>query len=415
MLPIYSIHGNEKGIVFPVALAFLAILGLLGTTAVVTTTTDMKIGGNYKAGEQAFYIAQAGIEEARARLKADAGTGVLINDGHPTQPQWTAYIGSDVKVKGKGYDSSNTMHYKTPSKSDLDYTVQIAHQTDTGSPPTGNVLYWGDTDGDGDYERTISTDPDYQNIYLITSYGCAGSSEKTVEVEIARLPPVTAPAALYGEAPTDVKGSSTHIIGWDACGSDHRPGITLASGSVTEIGNPTITGSPSDIVYNAEDMDVQSMVDSLVEYADFSYVVDTETHTASTTPGPGEGWGTPTQGADQDDPSSCGVSNVVHYDTNGTSIKLSGGVSGCGILIVKGDLVAHGGFSWHGVILVTGTVTFSGGGQKNITGAVIAGNELDAEVDDEIGGNTTIVYCSSAINSQTQNQPLRTLTWKEEM
>ena len=40
---------------------------LLGTTAVMTSTTDMKISANYKTGNQAFYVAEAGTEEARAR------------------------------------------------------------------------------------------------------------------------------------------------------------------------------------------------------------------------------------------------------------------------------------------------------------------------------------------------------------
>ena len=85
-------------------------------------------------------------------------------------------------------------------------------------------------------------------------------------------------------------------------------------------------------------------------------------------------------------------------------------MSGCGILVVEGDLDAHGGFSWYGTLIVTGAFIFTGGGDKNITGAVISGESTDGDI---VGGNSNIVYCSSATESQTQNHPLSILSWKE--
>jgi len=157
-------------------------------------------------------------------------------------------------------------------------------------------------------------------------------------------------------------------------------------------------------------MDVQAMADVLKKSADFSYNVNSATHTASTTPGPGDDWGTPTPGATEDDPSSCTTYNIVHYDTNDTDIKLSGGTTGCGILVVEGDLDASGDFSWYGIVIITGAFRFTGGGNKNITGAVITGSDTDGDL---IGGNTSIIYCSTATESQTQNQALPILSWKE--
>ena len=78
-------------------------------------------------------------------------------------------------------------------------------------------------------------------------------------------------------------------------------------------------------------------------------------------------WGTPTAGAMLQHPSSCSEHHVVWYNTNDTYIKLTGS-SGCGILIVEGDLDIYGGFSWYGPVIVTGLVTLTGGGNKNITG-----------------------------------------------
>ena len=63
------IYINEKGFVLPLGLMFLAIITILGTTAVIVTTTDLKIGSNYKSSVQTFYLAEAGINHAQGFLK----------------------------------------------------------------------------------------------------------------------------------------------------------------------------------------------------------------------------------------------------------------------------------------------------------------------------------------------------------
>jgi len=68
------IHKNEKGMVLPLGLMFLAIIAILGTTAVIVTTTDLKIGSNYRASVQAFYNAEAGLARAEAELINDLNT-----------------------------------------------------------------------------------------------------------------------------------------------------------------------------------------------------------------------------------------------------------------------------------------------------------------------------------------------------
>ncbi len=391
-----TILSNEKGAVLPLGLMFLAIISILGTTAVILTTTELKIGTNYRTSEQAFYAAEAGIEEARARLKADANDPITnINTG--------AYIGVASKAQGKGYDPAK--HGLYASLSDLDYVVEIIHQTDAD----GNVLYWGDPDGDGISGRNTITG---QNICLVTSYGNSGTSTKVIEVEMTRIPPIAVPAALYVETSTKIQGNSTNIIGTDGCGTDDKPGIAttmpLDTDAITTVGGPTVTGvggANPDVSYSSTNMDIQSVVDSFKSEADFAYIVDSDNHTVMS-------WGTPTLGTTLQDPSSCSSNNIVYYNTQGTDITLSGGTEGCGILLVDGDLNMHGGFSWHGMVIVTGSVIFLGGGDKNITGALIAGGTLDADI---IGGNSNIVYCSSAIDDQTKNRPLRILRWQEKM
>lgn len=400
---------DTRGAALVTGLLVMGVLMILGTAAIMTTSTDIQISGNHRTAREAFYAAEAGTEEARARLRANAGVNLIL-DAHPTQTQWRGYIGPTNKAQGKGYDPSNGMHIRVNSlQTALDYTVAIRHATDSD----GNILYWGDDDGDGISTRNTTTG---QNIYMITGYGASGGARKTIEIESARIPPlsVTVPSPLYVEASTTIQGSSTYILGMDGCGMDNKNAVVSTQGAdtVTQNGNPTIAGAggPNDIVYNGTDINVQAIVDGFKNYADFSYNVTSATHTGTATPGPGDNWGTPIPGPTLQDPSSCSVNNVVHYNTNGTHIRLSGGVSGCGILLIEGNLEIHGDFSWYGPILVTGSVVFTGGGNKQISGAVLAGGSVDADV---IGGNANIVYCSAAVNAPVQNRPLLILSWKE--
>jgi len=81
---------NERGVALVISLMFLGILGMLGSTAVVLTTTDMQIGANYKASSQAFYDADAGINFAigimEAGLKASPQTFSLPTTVGGTSP-----------------------------------------------------------------------------------------------------------------------------------------------------------------------------------------------------------------------------------------------------------------------------------------------------------------------------------------
>ena len=121
-------------------------------------------------------------------------------------------------------------------------------------------------------------------------------------------------------------------------------------------------------------------------------------------------WGEPEMGSTLKHPSYCEGTNIVHYNTNNTDIKLAGETKGCGLLLVEGNLEINGDFSWNGMVIVSGSVICLGGGDKNVTGALLVGGEFDADI---VGGNTNIIYCSSANNKQTESLPWRVLSWKE--
>ena len=60
---------NENGAALVIGLMFIAILAMLGSTAVVMTTTDMQIGSNFQASVVALNDAEAGIYYAIGKIE----------------------------------------------------------------------------------------------------------------------------------------------------------------------------------------------------------------------------------------------------------------------------------------------------------------------------------------------------------
>jgi Tfp pilus assembly protein PilX len=386
---------DENGLVLIYALLVLLVLVILSILGMLTTNTELRIATNDRSAKEVFYIAEGGIEDARSRLQASA-SAFPIYDNFPPNANWRAFIGTETRAAAKGFQGANGNHTRhDPLNSSADYVVTITHKLD----PSGNILKWGDSNGDGAQEENTSVG---ENIYVITSEGRTPSgAEKIIRIEAVRFPSILVPAALYTKSPTIIRGNSTSVLGIDPCGGADVPGV-LTQAAVSQVGNPTITGSPPIVENSGLSLAVSTMIRQFSQNPKYAYNVNGATLT-------GMAWGTPVPGATPQSASSCDQRNVVYFNTSSTYVRLAGGTSGCGILLVEGDLNINGGFHWYGIILVTGSVVFSGGGEKNVTGGILAGGEVSA---DAVGGDASIVYCSQAGN-QTNYFPLLTLRWVE--
>jgi Tfp pilus assembly protein PilX len=394
-VPTFSLSGDENGFVLVYGLLVLLVLVILSISGMLSSTTELRMATNDRSAKEVFFIAEGGIEDARSRLQASASASPIY-DHFPSNANWRVFIGSETRAVAKGFQGANGNHTRyDPLNSSVDYVVTITHKLD----PSGNILKWGDSNGDGAQEENSSVG---ENIYVITSEGRTPSgAEKTIRIEAVRFPSILAPAALYTKAPTSIQGNSTSVLGIDPCGGTDVPGV-LTQATVSQIGLPTITGSPPIVENSGLGLDISTMVRQFSQNPQYAYNVSSATLTNMV-------WGTPVPGATPQSASSCSQRNVVSFNTSSTYVKLAGGTSGCGILMVDGDLHINGGFHWYGIILVTGSVVFSGGGEKNVTGGILAGGTVSA---DTMGGDASIVYCSAAGN-QTHYLPLLTLRWVE--
>jgi len=79
------------------------------------------------------------------------------------------------------------------------------------------------------------------------------------------------------------------------------------------------------------------------------------------------------------------------------SLKLNGNTTGCGILIVDGDVDFNGTFDFAGIIYASGAIRFNGGGGgKNLRGALFTLGAVSGD-DITINGSVDLRYSSEAI------------------
>lgn len=103
---------------------------------------------------------------------------------------------------------------------------------------------------------------------------------------------------------------------------------------------------------------------------------------------------------------------VVYFDMGDKTLYLEGGTQGAGLLLVRGNLEISGGFSWYGYIIVTGYLSYEGGGEQLITGGVLSGNA--ASLDTLVAGNAVIEYCSKVVDDlMNKIPPMKKLAWTE--
>ncbi len=142
---------NDKGIALIMALTVLIILSALGIFATNSSVVEIWRSANYRSLKQAFYAADAGIEDGISRLVSNPSP---VTDSAPTDTSWTP--------TGSPYHSANFTSPANPSNS-----FTITHRL-VGNPSVVGVV--GTSSG--------STQ------YLITSTGTSGTARAKIKAVI---------------------------------------------------------------------------------------------------------------------------------------------------------------------------------------------------------------------------------------
>jgi Tfp pilus assembly protein PilX len=371
---IRKILNCQNGFLLSAALTLLTALMLLGTTAFILSSTDIKIGGNFRNNQMALQVAMAGAERAREALRIE---NLASSD------------------KASFSDELNSATRKGANGALNGYTT-TTDDTPLANGTMNNVTYAAYLTNDNLNGDTYLSTTDTNGKVLITSVATGPNNSKAkVEIVVTSFPPPSTPATIYSKDNVTTNGSSMNISGNDACnaGTNLAPIFTKDPATTNSNGSPTFTGSPPTPQHGTLDIDIQGYVDAL------------------------KGSATTTLTADQSGGTYGSSSNYVTVYSDATlqadgELRLNN-VTGYGILLVKGDLQMAGNFDWNGLIFVTGVITTSGGGSnaKNIQGLIFAG--ASALGDTVINGSVTVGYDSCKVKQALAGQPLKVVNWKQ--
>jgi Tfp pilus assembly protein PilX len=366
---------NQNGFILIAALTLLAGLILVGATAFLVASTNVKVGGNFRTNQTALQVAMAGAEQARQTLRA-------LNAASTTKTNFSEELAARVGANGvlNGYTSS-TDDSPLASSSTLvtGYTFNAYLTNDSTSPDTANST------------------TDSNSKVVISSVATGPNNAKAIVTTTVQLYSIPSPATIYSKDNITVNGNSIVISGNDnsTCGATAlAPIYTMDPATTTTHGNPTFTGSPPTAQHGTLDLDLESYVNTLRAGANYTLTDDVTNATYGS--------------------SSNFV--TVYADAIGTqaddALKLNN-VTGYGVLLVKGDLELAGNITWNGLIIATGRITTTGGGKdsKNILGQIYAGkNDIG---DSAVTGSVTVGYHSCNLKNALASQPLKVVNWKQ--
>ncbi len=351
-----AVAADERGMVLVVALLLIAVLVLLGSTAVMTTTTDLKISGNYKASEQAFYNAEAGVDRVLAHLRNNAVS-------YPTAASPTSTITVTCPA-GFNFNTSVTITYVEPY------------------------------------------------IYKFQMTGTGGNNaSKTIETYIRKNPAYPASAdgavAMYGGGPAVAfktgGGGGYAIDGHDypvpanancngsACDTTADAMLTPKPGLYTVM-TPTLTGnvtahlggSPTQTLGPSRETEYNTFVNNVLANNLYQSTLGTRANPA------------------------------VTLIPNGTKLNATG--NGAGIIIVDdgGALQVNGNFEFEGLVILRGSGRVFGSGTGNIYGSMVTIGHLTKLID--LTGSIKLFYSSAALANLMNINSVNTLqrtAWRE--
>ena len=368
---------NQKGFILIAALTLLTVLTLLGTTAYILSSTDIRVGGNFRDSQLALQVAMAGSERARQIIREANATST---NPASFSEELAALVGANSTLNDP-LSTTDDVVYTSGTMNNVSYVAYVTNDPQEPPVPTG----W------------LST-TDSNKRALITSIATGpNNSRAIVQTVVEVFPMVSSPAAVYTKGDIGGNGNALTIDGNDACNGGTNLNSAYAMGEWDPSGNPKTYGSPDGVPveHGTTDLDIAGMISQLKGSADYTLTEDLENAT----------YGSET--------SYKTVYSNTSSPVNPNGLTLNN-VKGWGILIVEGDLNLGGGFTWNGIILATGAVTLNGGGGPNainIQGQLLSGTSTVTDV--TLNGSNTITYNSCNVKKATAQAPLNVVSWKQ--
>ena len=419
--------GNERGFVLVLALVTMAVMTIIGISIMMNMNIDMHLSSNERESKVAFQLAEAGINEAIARLHLSSSNamyvGEQITDANYRTTAWNVgnSLGNDFGFSVGGnrnsadnlnYDVTITYLNEANLESFCDENDNVANNSGThpNVPPlacentNAEVVMFGQ-----DFNIAATMTPikyGKHPVYRILSTGTSGNNTtRTIEVDLGASSLNTdTNAGLNTNTCLDVSGGAAVLESViqdptcpDTCADIIAAGITA---SCTE-------AAPDEDMTTFLGDDIADIID----FADEKHYCLGATCSAAGPP-PDD---IPSSGAidtvvsDWGDFAGDTYSTMIYINNaGGKDVSISGDYTGRGIFIVTGDLTLSGNFQYEGLVYVFGTLTVSGGGgSMNVTGGVMANQTI------QVNGGINVDYDQETLlDVSRQSSASAMLIWK---
>ena len=418
-----NLFQDESGSALVIVLLFMVVMMIIVPIAMQSTTSDISKTASFTESREAFYVADAGLEQAKEVARTlDANDVLQGADGNATN---TSDNGLFSSITGSTTYNYNGNNYSRVTFNGGTYNIRAFDNKDEG---TGTDDPWVDTD----------------YTYYIESTGISQDGViKTIRAMVQNytLPPGKFPAAVTLVGP--LSNITSQGSGFDVLGG-YENGGTITNGFATDgtedtscdagRGVATESTGPLDddgTCDSATCVDFQGNAenhikgtggttpDIMLDQTSFTATDAEKLHTLLTKSGI----------PDYVDNGNTMINNSdnvewgTHSDPDIVYVKgdldIRGDVNGAGVLIVDGDLDISGTFNWDGIVLIGSCATCDGAlvgtGSATVYGAMVVGNSIDAAVN--FTGNATIGYSCEGIgygnNALNQVYPFTVASWKE--
>ena len=158
---------HNRGFALVAVLLLMAVVGIVTATVLQTTSTEIQISANHKQAVQDLYAAEAGLAEARSRLRKTMGTeaSFIADTAVSPDPLWTAYIvesadwSPSVDPEYASHETNvipvpghptNTVVQPNSLQTGIPYWVKIRHKTEYDAERAGHkpaTPHYVDLDG----------------------------------------------------------------------------------------------------------------------------------------------------------------------------------------------------------------------------------------------------------------------------
>jgi Tfp pilus assembly protein PilX len=417
---------GERGGVLVITMLLLVGLTALGAAFMTTSRSETQITGNVIRHSQALTLAEAGLNEAVARLSIPASPNYIAEDLTAANPGWGRYIvlqngnsSLDPDCAVTATDGLDNDFDAATDEASERYPEVLSTQAGLDNPllyPWVKVKYKLDSSNNivlyGDHDNNRAT-PNRRNsvcgqpIITVTSRGEQAESNRTIEVDLIRPPAFDIQACLYTEDDDfQFGGNRFQVSGLDfdpatgdtVAGSTRKPAVVTTKDpdhlksllGPQELDQLIGAGGTADVQPATEDLNLEWYVDSWSRFSDLNY------EGSMNAPSEEGIWG------DYDN------YKIIYIKDGDLTVK--GTAYGGGLLLVDGDIAVTGVFEWHGVIIALGDVKLKGGGSGVLVYGGIFANGLGENF---VVGQADLRYSSEAIARLKRLKGVLPLSWKE--